>query len=157
MDECLDGLLTLWVGTWAPVQWSGHWKLTGSNPVLALCCLSWVLHGITFYNDSLTICMGGQVTTDWTLYEPKQIPLPLDLGRDLVTAIRKGTYMEGKNGPVYKSACFWEARKPGVCWKDGSMIKSTDCSSEGPEFKSQQPHSGSKPSVMRSDALFWCV
>jgi hypothetical protein len=29
----------------------------------------------------------------------------------------------------------------------------TDCSSEGPEFKSQQSHGGSQPSVMRSDAL----
>jgi hypothetical protein len=38
-----------------------------------------------------------------------------------------------------------------------ALIKSTDCSSEGPEFKSQQPHGGSHPSVMRSDALFWCV
>jgi hypothetical protein len=35
--------------------------------------------------------------------------------------------------------------------------KSTDCSSKGPEFKSQQPHGGSQPSVMRFDALFWCV
>ena len=35
--------------------------------------------------------------------------------------------------------------------------KSTDCSSRGLEFKSQQPHGGSQPSVMRSDALFWCV
>jgi hypothetical protein len=41
--------------------------------------------------------------------------------------------------------------------KDGSAVKSTDCSSEGPEFKSQQPHGSSQPSVMRSDALFWCV
>jgi hypothetical protein len=32
------------------------------------------------------------------------------------------------------------------------VVKSTDCSSEGPEFKSQQPHGGSQPSVMRSDA-----
>jgi hypothetical protein len=38
-------------------------------------------------------------------------------------------------------------------WRDGSAVKSTDCSSEGPEFKSQQPHEGSQPSVMRSDAL----
>jgi hypothetical protein len=37
-------------------------------------------------------------------------------------------------------------------WRDGSVVKSTDCSSEGPEFKSQQPHGGSQPSVMRSDA-----
>jgi hypothetical protein len=27
----------------------------------------------------------------------------------------------------------------------------------GPEFNSQQPHGGSQPSVMGSDALFWCV
>jgi hypothetical protein len=37
------------------------------------------------------------------------------------------------------------------------VIKSTDCSSEGPEFKSQQLHGGSQPPVMRSDTLFWCV
>jgi hypothetical protein len=40
-------------------------------------------------------------------------------------------------------------------WRDGSAVKSTDCSFKGPEFKSQQPHGGSKPSVMRSDVLFW--
>jgi hypothetical protein len=33
------------------------------------------------------------------------------------------------------------------------VVKSTDSSSDGPEFKSQQPHGGSQPSVMRSDAL----
>jgi hypothetical protein len=42
-------------------------------------------------------------------------------------------------------------------WRDGSAVKSTDCSSKGPEFKSQQPHGGSQPSVMRSDPLFWDV
>jgi len=42
-------------------------------------------------------------------------------------------------------------------WRDGSVVRSTDCSSRGPEFKSQQPHGGSQPSVMGSDALFWCV
>jgi hypothetical protein len=43
-------------------------------------------------------------------------------------------------------------------WQDGSVGKSTDCSSEGIEFKSQQPHGGSQPPVvMRSDGLFWCV
>jgi len=36
------------------------------------------------------------------------------------------------------------------------VVKSTDCSSRGPEFNSQQPHGGSQPSVKRSDALF-CV
>jgi hypothetical protein len=34
-------------------------------------------------------------------------------------------------------------------WQDGSVVKSADCSSEGPEFKSQQPHGGSQPSVTR--------
>jgi hypothetical protein len=48
-------------------------------------------------------------------------------------------------------------KKKGEGWRDGSAVKSTGCSSEGPEFKFQQPHSGSQPSVMRSDALFWCV
>jgi hypothetical protein len=33
-------------------------------------------------------------------------------------------------------------------WRDGSAVKTTDCSSKGPEFKSQQPHGGSQPSVM---------
>jgi hypothetical protein len=37
-------------------------------------------------------------------------------------------------------------------WRDDAVVKSTDCSSRGPEFKSQQPLS-----VMRSDALFWCI
>ena len=39
-------------------------------------------------------------------------------------------------------------------WRDDSEVKSTDCSSESPELKSQQPHGGSQPIVMRSDALF---
>jgi hypothetical protein len=38
-----------------------------------------------------------------------------------------------------------------VRWKNGSADKSTDCSSKGPEFKSQQPHGGSQPSIVRSD------
>jgi hypothetical protein len=42
-------------------------------------------------------------------------------------------------------------------WRDGSAGKSTDCSSEGPEFKSQEPHGVSQQFVLRSDALFWCV
>ena len=42
-------------------------------------------------------------------------------------------------------------------WGDGSAIKSADSSSKGPEFKSQQPHGGSQPSVTKSDALFWSV
>jgi hypothetical protein len=36
-------------------------------------------------------------------------------------------------------------------------VRAPDCSSEGPEFKSQQPYGGSQPSVTRSDSLFWSV
>jgi hypothetical protein len=36
-------------------------------------------------------------------------------------------------------------------------VRAPDCSTEGLKFKSQQPHGGSQPSVMRSDALFWCI
>jgi hypothetical protein len=39
-------------------------------------------------------------------------------------------------------------------WRDGSAVKSTDCSSRGPEFNSQQLQGGSQPYVKRSDALF---
>ena len=42
-------------------------------------------------------------------------------------------------------------------WRHGSVVKSTGCSSGGPEFNSQQLHSGSQPSLMGSNALFWCV
>ena len=42
-------------------------------------------------------------------------------------------------------------------WRDGSVVKSIDCSLEGPEFKSQQPHGGSQPSIMKSDTHFWSV
>ena len=40
-------------------------------------------------------------------------------------------------------------------WRDGSAVKSTACSSRGPEFNPQQPNGGSQPSIMGSDALFW--
>ena len=37
-----------------------------------------------------------------------------------------------------------------MAWRDASAVKSTDCSSRGPEFNSQQPLGGSQPSVMGS-------
>ena len=42
-------------------------------------------------------------------------------------------------------------------WGDSLAVKSTDCSFRSPEFNSQQPHDGSQPSVIGSEALFWCV
>jgi hypothetical protein len=60
-----------------------------------------------------------------------------------------------------------EAGERGWGWGDlegetgaGEMaqcVRVSDCSSEGPEFKSQQPHGGSQPSVTKSDSLFWSV
>jgi hypothetical protein len=48
-------------------------------------------------------------------------------------------------------------RKKLLGWRDGAVVKSPDCFSRGPEFNSQQPHGGSQPSVMGTDALFWSV
>jgi hypothetical protein len=59
-----------------------------------------------------------------------------------LSSLKKG--YEVKNSPVWG-------------WRDGSVVKSADCSSGGPKFKSQQPHGGSQPSVMKSDALFWSI
>jgi hypothetical protein len=48
--------------------------------------------------------------------------------------------------------------KPSVPgWRDSSAVKRTDRSFRGPEFNSEQPHGGSQPYVMGSDALFWYV
>jgi len=44
-----------------------------------------------------------------------------------------------------------------IGWRDGSVIKNTGCSSRGPEFNSQHPRGDSQPSVMASDALYWCA
>jgi hypothetical protein len=55
-----------------------------------------------------------------------------------------------------KTACYSKdvIKRIKQGWRDGSAVKSTDCSSRGPEFNSQQPHGGSQPSVTGSDALF---
>jgi hypothetical protein len=67
----------------------------------------------------------------------------------------------GPVGPGPALAYFLNIRfilkKTNKGWKDGSAVKSIDCSSRGLEFNSQQPHGGSQPSVMGFIALFWCV
>jgi hypothetical protein len=66
-----------------------------------------------------------------------------------------GTYRNMQAGHyVHKVKNCKENKVSG--WRDGSVVKSTDCSFRGPEFSFQQPHGGSQPSVMGFDALFWC-
>jgi hypothetical protein len=73
----------------------------------------------------------------------------LKLWKDIVK-IKLSFYKLSKTNTKAKMQEKWGCR-------DCSAAKSTDCSSRGPEFKSQQPHGGSQPSVMESNALFWCV
>jgi hypothetical protein len=59
--------------------------------------------------------------------------------------------------PVYSYNTINNLKNTIRGWRDGSVVKSTDCSAKGPEFKSQQPHGGLQPSITRSDTLFWSV
>ena len=61
---------------------------------------------------------------------------------------------------LLEEGCYWGMSFKSVttCWRGGSAVKSSGCSSRGPEFSSQpceQPHGGSQPSEMGSDALCW--
>jgi hypothetical protein len=57
----------------------------------------------------------------------------------------------------FTSACYILNKPIHRAGEMAQWVRAPDCSSEGPEFKSQQPHGGSQPSITRSDALFWCV
>jgi hypothetical protein len=69
---------------------------------------------------------------------------------------RKARAVTHRNPVLKTKKKFLKSITIGV-WRDGSAVKSTDCPSRGHEFKSQKPHGGSQPSLMRSDVLFWCV
>jgi hypothetical protein len=66
--------------------------------------------------------------------------------------LAKATYSKTNNNKlrIIKKKKIWAGEM-------AQWVRATDCSSKGPEFKSQQPHGGSQPSVTRSDALFWSV
>jgi hypothetical protein len=72
-------------------------------------------------------------------------------------------YMEHLH--IYYRLGPWKLGELYLKWKLSKMsgagtretMAQSDCSSEGPEFKSQKAHGGSQPSVMRLDNLFWCV
>jgi hypothetical protein len=69
----------------------------------------------------------------------------------LVYKVSSRTARATQRNPVSKNKIRKKEKRG---WRDGSEVKSTHCSSRGPEFKSQQPRGGSQPPVMRSDALF---
>jgi hypothetical protein len=83
-----------------------------------------------------------ELTDKFSVYPAIQYPLPEDW---------RAIYSTGKFHLKLSSKNIFGG------WRDGSVVKSTSCSSEGPEFKSQQPHGGSQPSVTKSDALFWSI
>jgi hypothetical protein len=62
---------------------------------------------------------------------------------------------------VFIGAPFSQALAKGCLKVELTRLESVQrvraCSSPGPEFIFQQPHGGSQPSVIGSDALFWCV
>jgi hypothetical protein len=84
----------------------------------------------------------------WWFLVKLEVVLPEDVAIPL-----QGIYP--KDAPTYNSELFSKSINGG--WRDGSVVKSTDCSSKGHEFKSQQPHSGSQPSIMRSNTPFWYI
>ena len=60
-----------------------------------------------------------------------------------------------KSSNVVKWSAHTDRRKNGVPggWRDGSVVRSTQCSSEGPEFNSQHLCDSS----YLSGATFWCT
>ena len=56
-------------------------------------------------------------------------------GKYAINLEKEGERERNLDSKILKESC-------GGGWRDGSGVKSTGCSSRGPEFKSQQPHSG---------------
>jgi hypothetical protein len=76
---------------------------------------------------------------------------------DLWVRGQPGLQSEFQDSQGYTEKPCLEKPKKKRGWRGGSEVKSTDCSSKGPEFNSQQPHGGSQAYAMGSDALFWCA
>jgi hypothetical protein len=95
----------------------------------------------------------GTLNLSYPLPRPKTSSgeLQEDRGGSLVYRGRAGSMKQ--NAMMSNSEVAFTA----TGWWDGSAVKSADCSSKGPEFKSQQPHGGSQPSVTKSDAYFWSI
>jgi hypothetical protein len=56
---------------------------------------------------------------------------------------------------IIKTNLYRNLRRLQGAGEMAQRLRALTGSSKGPEFKSRQPHGGSQPSIMRSDALFW--
>jgi hypothetical protein len=79
-------------------------------------------------------------------------PEPSGKGFDLINTFHLGLNVPTKVFHSPLSVWLWV-----LSFIDGSVVKSIECSSRSAEFNSQQPHGGSYPSLMGSDALSWFV
>ena len=111
-------------------------------------------------------CLGADdASTSWVLGFPATPPHPpfLVLGIELRAlsipseSCNKQSYLFISVFSLRNSDVYVSLKTMIQGWRDGSVIKSTDCFSRGPEFNSQQRHGGLQPSVMGSDALFLYV
>jgi hypothetical protein len=66
--------------------------------------------------------------------------------------VRRGGEETGRQTGLFLYIHMYQAgyKRLLMGWRDGSAVKSTDCSYEGPEFNSQQLHGRSQPSAMIS-------
>jgi hypothetical protein len=103
-----------------------------------------------FLSVSLSVCLSLCLSLSLSL-------LPPPPGLSLNSLCRPGWPWTQRDLPATASQVLGLKMCATWDWRDASAVKSTDCSSRGPEFNSQQPHGDSQPSVMGPDALFWCV
>ena len=94
------------------------------------------------------------VLDDTVFYFPKPYTLDRRLKDVLEANVDESYYLSDEKIQSIIEHC---ERKQAEGWRDGTAVKSTDCSYKDPEFNSQQLHGGSQPSVVESNALFWCV
>jgi hypothetical protein len=107
------------------------------------------------FNPSTQEAEAGRSLSSRPAWSTEWVPGQPGLHRETLSRKTKQNKTKQKQTKQNKKV-LWDHLKLCSQW-NGSTSKSTGCSSEGPEFKSQQPHGGSQPSIMRSDPLFWCV
>jgi len=139
------GLITLWLGFITLSLVSSCYKVVCPIPIT-----SWALErkNFSFTSSQLEREFASEWVMLWVLSSFINYYLLLQSDIDEILDVLVGFLLLQWNTM---------AKQQVGSWRDGSVVKSTGCSSRGPEFKSQQTHGGSQPSVMRSDALFWCV